>query len=101
MEWLNINTRVFQRVCSKEEIGVVAAIYKHWDLHKKSPNRETVELLVRKKPQHKPLLDVLEQYDLYAEELKAVQPAALDAHLQMRIEHWEKFKVAQAFRFGT
>jgi hypothetical protein len=90
MEWVTRTRHIIERVTSKAEMTMLGVVWEYWTTHTKCPTRESVAALVRSRLQPKVLLDLLEEYDKHALDLKTITHADMDLYLQFRVDDFEK-----------
>lgn len=67
--------------------------HKYYVLRKKVVSREKIVEIIFTMQQNKVLTEVLEQYDLHAEDLTLTNPSDLDVYLDHRKSDYEKFQL--------
>jgi hypothetical protein len=101
VQWVRTNNATLRKVLSSEEWRVVMVFYGHWEKHKIAPNRKLMNDLVRAEQKCEPMLQMLEQYDLYAEDFEERSYLDLDLFLDQRKLDYERYTLAKQLDIAT
>ena len=103
LNWVQENSSAMIKVCSKDEWRLMCHVYRYWHDHERkfTPSRKALEEIVRSNEHPKALVDLLEHYDKYEEDLAIVAVGDLHAKLDMRVRDWEKFTLSRALSVAS
>jgi hypothetical protein len=89
MEWVLRTRHTIDRVCDRTEMQLVGVLWEQFSLHKKTPTRDTMTMVIESGQKPRTLLDLLGNYDKDVHNLKKLTHADMDVYLQARIIDFE------------